>query len=577
MSGLTALAILAIAIPPLIAFNIAPSATIFNQVAALVGWGGFVLLLALALPTRLGPRSGAARCVVAALAILVLAALGASFGAAVPWSLSLSSGGMILAAILVVLAGAAAERAGLGDAAFRAFCIGLVAAGVGSSVVGVIQVFAPWLADGGWIAVSAFEGRATGNLRQPNHLSSLLMWATIAVVWLGEARVLRRATAAGLGLLFVFVVFLSASRTGMLGTLVLALWGLMDRRLSRVGRVLLLAAPLAYAVMWGGELLWAAAGHAGFGGAARASEGGELSSSRFAIWSNTLALIAAHPLWGVGFGEFNFAWTLTPFPDRPAAYFDHTHNLPLNFVVELGVPLAIVVLTLLLRGLFGALENGVADGRDEGEARVPMQRAAFVMVLMIALHSLLEYPLWYAYFLLPASLAFGLCIERPDARDILARNHGEQPTRPLVLAAMALMLAGSLTLLDYMRVAAIFTPPANAGPLQQRIEAGRHSVLFGHHADYAAATGSEDPPAPLSAFVRAPHYLLDARLMTAWARSYAAAGDVERARHVAARLKEFRNADPEAFFAVCDEPSATGARPFQCDPPAGRLDFRDFR
>jgi hypothetical protein len=210
---------------------------------------------------------------------------------------------------------------------------------------------------------------------------------------------------------------------------------------------------------------------------------------------------------------------------------------------------------------------------------VPMQRAAFVMVLMIALHSLLEYPLWYAYFLLPAAFAFGLCVERPDARDALpASAAAMHRTRPFVLAAMLLILAGSLTLLDYMRVAAIFTPPAGAGPLQQRIEAGRDSVLFGHHADYAAATGSEDSPAPLAAFARAPHYLLDARLMVAWARSFAAAGDTERARHLAARLKEFRNADAEAFFAPCDdEPAGAMARPFQCAPPNERLDFRDFR
>ena len=35
------------------------------------------------------------------------------------------------------------------------------------------------------------------------------------------------------------------------------------------------------------------------------------------------------------------------------------------------------------------------------------------MVLMIGLHSLLEYPLWYAYFLLPAAWAWGFALGRP--------------------------------------------------------------------------------------------------------------------------------------------------------------------
>ncbi len=30
-----------------------------------------------------------------------------------------------------------------------------------------------------------------------------------------------------------------------------------------------------------------------------------------------------------------------------------------------------------------------------------------MLVLMIGLHSLLEYPLWYAYFLLPTAFAWG--------------------------------------------------------------------------------------------------------------------------------------------------------------------------
>ena len=62
-----------------------------------------------------------------------------------------------------------------------------------------------------------------------------------------------------------------------------------------------------------------------------------MSGSRFGIWANTLALIRMHPWTGVGLGEFNLAWSLTPFPGRPIAFFDHTHNLVLQFAVELGL------------------------------------------------------------------------------------------------------------------------------------------------------------------------------------------------------------------------------------------------
>ena len=54
-------AVFAVALPTLIAFNVAPSATFFNQAAAFVGWGGFLIVLA-ALPAERRPgRARAAR------------------------------------------------------------------------------------------------------------------------------------------------------------------------------------------------------------------------------------------------------------------------------------------------------------------------------------------------------------------------------------------------------------------------------------------------------------------------------------------------------------------------------------
>ena len=77
-------------------------------------------------------------------------------------------------------------------------------------------------------------------------------------------------------------------------------------------------------------------------------------------------------------------------------------------------------------------------------------------------------------------------------------------------------------------------------------------------------------------FDRAPHFLLDTRLMIAWAQGLAARGDVDRARHLAARLREFNNPNAVPFFAPCDDPAVT-AKPFQCSPPQRVYSWRDFR
>jgi hypothetical protein len=459
----------------------------------------------------------------------------------------------------------------------------------------VVQVFAPDWADGNWIAAASLPGRASGNLRQPNHLSSLLLWSFIAVAWLAESGTLRRSAATILAALFVFGIVLSASRTGIVGVIMLALWAVLDRRLSRATRTLLLLTPLLYVVCWFGLAAWAHESHQVFGGESRITAEGDISSSRFAIWADTLSLIAQHPWLGVGFGEFNFAWSLTPFPHRPTAFFDHTHNLPLQFAVELGLPLAALVLALLGYALWRAF----VAGRDTAGPQGNLLRAAFMMVLMMAVHSLLEYPLWYAYFLLPTAFVFGLCLGG-DVSDDRASTSSARPfdtsepapglnrgrtadqarfgMRPLVLAAMLMLAGGLLSVLDYMRVVVIFAPPAGAAPLADRIAAGQRSWLFAHHADYAAATTAEHPSDAMASFKVATHYLLDTRLMMAWATALNEAGDVERARHLAQRLREFRNEDSQAFFEQCTEPNpAQTPLPFQCTPPTRAMDYRDFR
>ena len=573
-----AAAAVAVALPTLIAFNLPPSATFFNQAAALVGWGMLLVLIARELPARPPPAGSGLGALLAALALLAAAAVGSSWLTGLPWALSLSSAGMIAAAALAALVGSAARPAGLGAAAFRAFCVGLLVAGIATTLIGIVQVYAPQWADGNWIARSAIEGRAVGNLRQPNHVSSLLMWSLIAVVWLGEARVLSRAATWGAGLLLLFGVALSGSRTGWLGVGLLFVWGALDRRLSRRLRIALVLSPVAFVAMWFGIIEWAHYSQHVFGGEAQLHKA-DISSSRFGIWSNTVALIAAHPWFGVGWDEFNLAWSMTPFPGRPVAFFDHTHNLALQFAVELGLPLAGLVLGLIAWALWRAWADAHREDMSADALQTAMPRAAFAMVLMILIHSQLEYPLWYAYFLMPAAFAFGLCLggqvrEAPTATPVVV-GASPRATRPLLVAAMLLTLGGVVSVYDYLRVVVIFAPEDHAAPLTQRIADGQRSLFFSYHGDYAAATTVEHPSQAMAAFDGATHYLLDARLMQAWATALDEVGDTQRARYVAQRLKEFRNEQADAFFEPCGHAVAAGVPPpFQCLAPDEPLDYK---
>ena len=153
-----------------------------------------------------------------------------------------------------------------------------------------------------------------------------------------------------------------------------------------------------------------------------------------------------------------------------------------------------------------------------------------------------------------------------------------------------IVLAAALSVLDYARVVAIFSADEGAAPLEKRIAVGQRSVLFAHHADYAAATSGVPSADPAHAFDRATHYLLDTRLMIAWSRSLAERGQLDSARFVAQRLREFRKGDAETFFQACPLASApasgsvlapaasaaSAAETFPCELPVRAPGWREL-
>ncbi len=581
-----------VTLAPLLAFNQTPSATLYNQLLAFAGFGLLTVGLAWGASLRPGWRLEG---VTIGLLIMLAAALFAPALNGLPWSMAWTSAAMLLGAAVVVQIGRSV-RGDQRDDVLTLFCLALVGAGLLSVVVCFVQFFVPSWADGTVIARTGLAGRAVGNMRQPNHLASLLMWACVAAVWLAQSGWLTRRLGTdgrsnlALGLLlflFVLCVLFSASRTGTLGVVLLAVWGLIDGpiRLSttrvlnrstgrlRLGvRVALMLTPVMWGLCWLLVAWWThASGHA-FGAEARLNEGAG-SPTRLAILANAWSLLQRYPWTGSGWGDFNLAWTMTPFPQRPVAFFDHTHNLLMQVLVELGFVVGGAVLLALFVGLLSA---AMRAWRAPGAAG----HCAFMIVAMIGLHSMFEYPLWYAYFLLPAALALGLCLAG-DARDAQSSPSGIVPTRrwtPLVLGAVMAALA-PLTVLDYLRIVHIYAPPADAASLEDRIAVGQRSPLFDLQADYAAATVLSPGADALSAAQRTGHHLIDVRLMMAWAKSLNAVGETDKARYLVERLKEFRNSAADDWLGECAELAevAETLRPFQCDPPTREYDFREMR
>jgi O-antigen ligase len=556
----------ALVLPVLIYTATVPSATLANQLAALAGWG----LVALLLRTR--GWAGAMVCSAALSATAAVWAAAAAWQIAsgrLPLGLGLGlAGSAVLVAALAGLGAAAARSAAAPRGLFEA----LVLAGTCSAALGAQQALAPAAISADWLASTSLPGRAVGQLRQPNHLATLLLWSIAALVPLFEQGVLSRSAARrvlGFVLLGVLVlgVVLSGSRTGLLAMGLLLLWAVVDRRLSLLSRAVLVAAPVL-ALVFSLGLSAEADESGGVGiGARRPSAGGDWSSSRMAIWRDTWDLIVANPWTGVGVGDYNFAWSLSVFPNRPTAFFDHSHNLPLQLWVELGLPLGTLVLLLLVTALWQAARRSWALAGETGVA----SRTALVLVLLMVPHSLAEYPLWYLHFLLPTAFFWGWCLGAVPA--VAPMQAAAQRGWAGTVIGGAMLAAAAFAWWDYGRVVAIYQPGDHPAPLAERIAEGRRSVLFAHHADYALVTTPAEPVTLPGAFDRVTHFLLDTRLMIAWAQSLHARGHEDHARHIAARLREFGNPKSAEFFAECERDASL----FQCQPPKRVLSWRDFK
>ncbi len=453
--------------------------------------------------------------------------------------------------------------------------LALLLAALLSAAIGAVQVFAPTWADGHWMAVPTLPGRAIGNLRQPNQLSTLLLWGCGAAVWLGVVRRWAWGWTAAAVLVLVLANALTVSRTGMVGVGLMALWGALDRRLPGRIRLLLVASVAIYGLGWWGLEEWSRQHGQFFYGddQIKKSLHGDLTSSRGKVWRDTWTLIEQHPWTGVGAGAYNFAWSMTAFPGRAIAFFDHSHNLPMQLAVESGLPFAVLVLVTLAWLAWRAGRAWFVP--DDASAR--SARVLSFMLLIIAVHSMLEYPLWYTYFLLPTAVLTGwlgaLDPRKPVDETGGASTEGASVARrewaPTLMASVgAVMLVACVwAALQFHAVATIFEPDLSFGtpaPLEDRIRRGQASPLFGHHADYAHVTMAAHPERQAREFDRPLFHLLDSRIMIAYARALAAEGDLPRANHVAARLREFNNPASAEFFEPCrDDPLR---REFPCAP-----------
>lgn len=432
-----------------------------------------------------------------------------------------------------------------------------------SALMAVVQFIHP-SGISGWIEPLTTRGRAFANLRQPNHLALLLAWGLVAAIAVASmanaettsanarapARIKRRTHFTRYspvlhGVLYGAVVLLSSalvltgSRMAMGFALVFGVWALVDRSLTRTARIVLWLVPAVFtlvaAALW---LLHQSGVFTYFGGARLeqlAAGEGSLTGRRAGLWLNTLQMIGQHPWGGVGWGQFNLHYALGPYGtlDRPALpIFTHAHNLPLHLAAELGVPFALAFMLALLGWAWWCRPVW----------RTPGGQCLGIALLLVGLHSMLELPLWYTYFLLPT---LGLMVAATWRRWQLAQP--SFPSRKQWSAWRGVSAATGVSLLvlaaalawDYAKVVPAYSTAPTTKTLEERVARAETAVFFRHAGLYARVVTlplDASLPQHLPLFQATARHYVDVELMRRWALALVLAGDVEAAEHLAWRL-----------------------------------------
>jgi len=242
------------------------------------------------------------------------------------------------------------------------------------------------LVAGGLIATN----RAQASFAQPNVLGFFLVLSIPAAVVLAmQGRGLARAFMALMALGAIWGLMLSLSRTSLIGTFlafaVLLLWPEF-RRWAVVGLAALSIFALfnVQALERSQQISVVAERLATLG-----RESTVQADPRLAMWKTTPRIIAAHPLLGVGAGNYSVAAERYALLDQNDLPFDHAHDVPLTIGAELGLP-GLAVLAWFVVAL-GALVMRAISLRGDPLRGALLLALAATMVGVIPI-SLADYP-----------------------------------------------------------------------------------------------------------------------------------------------------------------------------------------
>lgn len=275
-------------------------------------------------------------------------------------------------------------------------------ASVGLTLGSWAEVLETGLTD--YLSMGYSGDRHYANLGQPNMLASLLLWGVIGCLWAYSKKIISIRVAIFASAYLVLGIVLTKSRTvyiaGALVIVVLVAYGQFKN--FKVVQLFCLSLLLMFFggvhfFQWMDINVMARAQDAVY---VRYASYGDV---RFAAWTLFIDAIGDRPWFGYGWSEVVSAQIAVAdrYPSL-GGMFGHTHNLILDLCVWLGVPLASMVIVFLSGWLIAAIKR--INKLDD--------LLLLLLLVVVGVHSMFEYPLQYASFLIPVGIVVGVVSER---------------------------------------------------------------------------------------------------------------------------------------------------------------------
>lgn len=250
-------------------------------------------------------------------------------------------------------------------------------------------------------------GMYAGNLGQANHFANYTALGLASLLYLSATARLGAAITALLAAMLLYVLGLSGSRSAWLylGGYAALAGVLYAQRRDAASRRLLLASALLLPLFGLAQLLatlaWLTPEVPQVTATWRLYELASGLGIRLKLWHEAWEMFLSAPLLGVGLGQFGWQHFQGAAEVREPAMqvlYHNAHNLLLQLMAEMGIVAALVVLAGVAAWLW----------RFTRAAELDLSRWWMLAVLaVLAIHSLLEFPLWYIYFIGIAAVLLG--------------------------------------------------------------------------------------------------------------------------------------------------------------------------